>query len=55
MSQSSESTSRTLVTALIMCVVCSAIVATAAVLLKPQQTKAKENDRNSNILNIAVL
>lgn len=55
MSQSSESTSKTIVTALIMCVVCSAIVATAAVLLKPQQTRAKENDRNINILQIAGL
>jgi len=54
MSQS-ESTQKTLLTALIMCVVCSAIVATAAVLLKPQQTAAKENDRNINILQIAGL
>jgi len=54
MSQS-ESTSKTLLTALILCVVCSAIVATAAVLLKPQQNAAKENDRNINILQIGGL
>lgn len=51
----SESTSKTLLTALVMCAVCSAIVATAAVSLKPMQTAAKENDRNINILQIAGL
>jgi len=51
----SESTGKTLLTAFIMCAVCSAIVATAAVSLKPMQTAAKENDRNINILQIAGL
>ncbi len=48
-----ETVARTLIVALVLCVVCSAIVATAAVLLKPQQQAAKENDRNINILRIA--
>jgi Na+-transporting NADH:ubiquinone oxidoreductase subunit C len=55
MSQSAESTSRTLLIAFILCVVCSAIVATTAVLLKPRQIIAKENDRNINILQIGGL
>lgn len=55
MSQSAESTGKTLLTAFVMCVVCSAIVATTAVLLKPRQNAAKENDRNINILQIADL
>ncbi len=55
MSQSNESTSKTLLVALILCVVCSAIVATAAVLLKPKQVAAKENDRSINILQIGGL
>lgn len=55
MSQSAESTSRTLLIAFILCIVCSLIVATTAVLLKPRQVAAKENDRNMNILQIGGL
>jgi len=55
MSQPTESTLRTLLSALVMCAICSAIVATAAVMLKPRQTQAKENDRNINILQIGGL
>jgi len=55
MSQSAESTSRTLLIAFILCIVCSLIVATTSVLLKPRQVAAKENDRNINILQIGGL
>jgi len=54
-SQSKETVGGTLLVAFILCVVCSAIVATAAVMLKPKQTAAKENDRSLNILQIAGL
>lgn len=48
-----ETVARTLIVALVLCVVCSAVVAAAAVALKPKQQAAKENDRNINILQIA--
>jgi len=53
--QATESTGRTLFIAFILCVVCSLVVATAAILLKPKQIAAKENDRNINILQIGGL
>jgi Na+-transporting NADH:ubiquinone oxidoreductase subunit C len=46
---------RTLLVALILCVVCSAVVATVALSLRPAQQVAMENDRNLNILQIAGL
>lgn len=55
MSQPVESTRRTLLIAFVLCVVCSTVVATTAVLLKPRQMAAKENDRNINILQIGGL
>lgn len=55
MAEHKESTSRTLLVALVMCIVCSVVVATAAVLLKPKQQAAQENDRNINILRVAGL
>lgn len=47
-----ETVARTLLVALVLCVVCSAVVATAAIAMKPKQQAAKENDRNINILQI---
>lgn len=55
MSEHKESTGKTLLVAFVLCVVCSAVVATAAVMLKPKQQAAQENDRNINILRIAGL
>jgi Na+-transporting NADH:ubiquinone oxidoreductase subunit C len=45
-----ESTSRTIVVALVLCIVCSLVVASAAVLLKDKQDANKKLDRYSNIL-----
>lgn len=45
-----ESTQRTITVALILCIVCSVIVSTAAVLLKPAQVANKAKDFKINIL-----
>ena len=45
-----DSMVKTLFVALCVCVVCSVIVSTAAVMLKPLQNKNQENDRKRNIL-----
>ena len=45
-----ETTGRTLLVALVLCIVCSVIVAGAAVSLKPVQTSNKQLDRKKNIL-----
>jgi Na+-transporting NADH:ubiquinone oxidoreductase subunit C len=45
-----ESTGRTLLVAFVLCIVCSVIVAGAAVSLKPVQTSNKVLDRKKNIL-----
>lgn len=45
-----DSTKRTLSVALILCVVCSIIVSTAAVMLRPAQKANKADDIKSNIL-----
>lgn len=45
-----ESTSRTIIVALVLCVVCSLVVSSAAVLLKDKQDANKKLDRYSNIL-----
>ncbi|MFA7553603.1 MAG: Na(+)-translocating NADH-quinone reductase subunit C [Spongiibacteraceae bacterium] len=45
-----ETTSKTIIVALVLCVVCSLVVSSAAVLLKGQQAANKKLDRYSNIL-----
>lgn len=55
MSEKKETVGKTLLAALILCVVCSTVVATAAVMLKPKQIAAQERDRAINILQIAGL
>jgi Na+-transporting NADH:ubiquinone oxidoreductase subunit C len=47
---SNDSTQKTLIVALALCVVCSVIVSTAAVVLKPAQEANKTLDRKRNIL-----
>ncbi len=47
---SNDSTKKTLVVALALCIVCSVIVSTAAVVLKPVQEENKALDRKKNIL-----
>lgn len=47
---SNEGTSKTLFVALALCIVCSVIVSTAAVMLKPAQEANKTLDRKRNIL-----
>ncbi len=48
-----ETTSRTLLVAFLLCVVCSVIVSTAAVVLKPVQQENKALDKKKNILSAA--
>lgn len=50
-----ETTSKTIIVALVLCFVCSLVVASAAVLLKDKQNANKELDRQSNILAAAGL
>lgn len=45
-----DSIKRTLIVALAMCIICSVIVSTAAVMLKPAQQANKQLDFNKNIL-----
>jgi len=52
---SKDSTARTLLVALLLCVVCSVVVATAAVVLKPIQIENKLLDKKKNILAAAGL
>lgn len=52
---SRDSTVRTLLIALVLCVICSVLVSTAAVVLKPRQDANKILDRNRNILSAAGL
>lgn len=52
---SRESTSKTLLVALLLCVVCSVVVSAAAVILQPLQTANRILDRNRNILSAAGL
>lgn len=47
---SNDSTKRTLTVAFLLCIVCSVVVSTAAVLLKPLQVANKEKDFKINIL-----
>jgi Na+-transporting NADH:ubiquinone oxidoreductase subunit C len=48
-----ETISKTLIVAALLAVVCSAFVASSAVLLRPQQAKNKDLDRKKNILQAA--
>lgn len=50
MSKNKDSIKQTIIVALALCVVCSIVVSSAAVILKPIQTKNKLLDRNKNIL-----
>ena len=52
---SNESTSKTLIVALVLCIVCSIFVATSAVMLRPMQQANKDLDRKTNILAAAGL
>jgi Na+-transporting NADH:ubiquinone oxidoreductase subunit C len=47
---SNDSTAKTLTVALLLCIVCSVVVSTAAVMLKPAQEANKTLDRKRNIL-----
>lgn len=47
---SNESTGKTLLVAFLLCIVCSVIVSTAAVILKPAQQENQALDRKRNIL-----
>lgn len=47
---SNDSTSKTIIVALALCIVCSVIVSTAAVMLRPAQQANKDLDRKTNIL-----
>ncbi|MBT8765190.1 Na(+)-translocating NADH-quinone reductase subunit C [Metapseudomonas boanensis] len=55
MSSQKESTVRTLLVALVVCLVCSIFVAGAAVALKPVQVENRELDKQRSILTIAGL
>lgn len=48
-----ESTGRTLIVALLLCLVCSVVVSTSSVALRPLQQINQELDRKTNILNVA--
>ncbi|EPJ45620.1 MAG: na(+)-translocating NADH-quinone reductase subunit C [Osedax symbiont Rs1] len=50
MAANNDSIGRTITVTVLLCVVCSVIVSTAAVLLKPMQLANKELDRQTNIL-----
>ena len=50
MSSSNDSTGKTIVVAILLCLVCSVFVSSAAVLLKPAQEAQKQLDKRTNIL-----
>lgn len=52
---SNDSTSKTIIVALVLCIVCSIFVAGAAVSLRPKQAENKDLDRKTNILAAAGL
>lgn len=52
---SNNSIKKTLTVALALCIVCSVVVSTAAVVLQPMQERNQELDRKSNILQVANL
>ncbi|KDE39924.1 MAG: Na(+)-translocating NADH-quinone reductase subunit C [Nitrincola lacisaponensis] len=53
MSSNKDSIGRTIIVALVLCVVCSVVVSAAAVMLKPMQQYNMDQDRKSNILRAA--
>ncbi|MGQ4880251.1 Na(+)-translocating NADH-quinone reductase subunit C [Billgrantia sp. LNSP4103-1] len=55
MAQSNNSIKKILVVAFALCIVCSVIVSTAAVALRPKQQLNEELDRKTNILSVANL
>jgi Na+-transporting NADH:ubiquinone oxidoreductase subunit C len=55
MSAKKDTIGRTILVTVLLCVACSVVVSSAAVLLKPQQVANKELDRKSNILAAAGL
>ncbi|MGI9289242.1 MAG: Na(+)-translocating NADH-quinone reductase subunit C [Pseudomonadales bacterium] len=55
MSSKKETITHTLVVAFVLCIVCSIVVAGAAVVLKPTQVANKTLDRNKNMLSAAGL
>lgn len=55
MAQSNNSIKKILTVAFALCIVCSVIVSTAAVALRPMQQLNQELDRKTNILNVANL
>ncbi|GHE19844.1 Na(+)-translocating NADH-quinone reductase subunit C [Halomonas urumqiensis] len=55
MAQSNNSIKKILTVAFALCIVCSVIVSTAAVALRPAQQLNQELDRKTNILNVANL
>ena len=55
MSSKRESVSRTIMVALLVCLVCSVVVSVAAVALKPVQITNQLLDKKRNILSIAGL
>lgn len=52
---SNNSIKKTLIVAFSLCVICSVVVSSAAVVLKPQQVQNQELDRKSNILQVTQL
>ncbi|MDH4573003.1 Na(+)-translocating NADH-quinone reductase subunit C [Salinicola acroporae] len=55
MMASNNSIKKTLIVAFSLCVVCSVVVSSAAVVLKPKQVQNQELDRKSNILQVTQL
>ncbi|MDR5899644.1 Na(+)-translocating NADH-quinone reductase subunit C [Halomonas vilamensis] len=55
MAQGNNSIKKILIVAFALCIVCSVIVSTAAVALRPMQQFNQELDRKTNILNVAKL
>ena len=53
MSSNKDSIGRTIIVALVLCVVCSVVVSAAAVMLRPMQQFNMDQDRKSNILRAA--
>lgn len=50
MSANNDTMGKTLLVTILLCVICSVVVSSAAVILKPKQVANKELDRKSNIL-----
>ncbi|WP_189443162.1 Na(+)-translocating NADH-quinone reductase subunit C [Salinicola rhizosphaerae] len=55
MMASNNSIKKTLIVAFSLCVICSVVVSSAAVVLKPRQVQNQELDRKSNILQVTQL